>query len=859
MAKKAQERKLAFLSPSFRDFLVCRNNGNRPFLETFIAEPENVSMENLGTLFGFFEITDHSEDSSYIVNYLFSVLKKEFFLRPGRGAIESFESALHKVNLALSKLASHENVKWIGHLDAVCGVIEKNNIHVTSAGRSAALLLRDRALTDLTEGGEAQAEPNPIRTFQDVLSGRMEEGDKIIVATPGIFDIFSKDEIKRSGLKFSREDFMRFLHTALVNELESAAVIVIDIDRKEEAPSVEIPSAGKETANVFSQAAFKDSSANGAKPEMLAFSSEEKESIKEKVAEIKKEIADRKSGHIYIKEDVPDEPGEKGLDHSERLLKFRKTSVSAMRSLCASSASFISNLAGSAKATVSGTLERIIRHRKASDPEIGNTDFETDKAGAAERSGSGSMPIGRIASHSAAAARKAVFKETIAGISGKAAAFSESAMASISKTARKAAAETADRSSDAYRSSRKFLRIAGFRSAMVARKAIARIGKEYRRIRSSKPAPKALVSRPESMAAQARSKASIENFSSFAKSRPIPPAGRQESAMPVMRKSRKRLSPDFGKLKRIAGKLSYQQRLYLALAILAFFLIPYWIVKIGNRNAASKSTPVPTDNAPAAETSMLPLKNDKNVIRSSEMTGDYYASGIMAVLSTKNGPFAVSSNEIYDLGRKAGTVLPEGFKAPDLAVQMDDLGLILIIKNGRVSAFSPVSGKFQDNAISLDNPKDIRSVGTYMTYLYLLDAKDSQIYRYPRAEGGFGERTAWLKDDADLKQTKDMAVSDSIFVLNGSDIAKFFRGKKQDFTLESTDTPVAPDKLFADENSNLFVLDRKNSRIVEYASDGRIVSQFYDPAIEKAERFSVDSKNGRIYLASESSVSSFGM
>jgi len=192
MSKKRPDKKIILLEPSFKDILVCRDKSSRPYIEVFVQEPENVSQQGLGILFGILEISDSSEDSSYVVNYLISIIKKEYFFSTKRGPIESFEAALHKANLALAQLAEHGQVSWIGKLNAVAAVIEKNNIHLAATGTASAFLVRSKSLTNVSEGQESGEDVNPLKTFQEVVSGRLDDKDKIILTTDSLFNIFSK-------------------------------------------------------------------------------------------------------------------------------------------------------------------------------------------------------------------------------------------------------------------------------------------------------------------------------------------------------------------------------------------------------------------------------------------------------------------------------------------------------------------------------------------------------------------------------------------------------------------------------------------------------------------------------------------
>lgn len=301
MPPKKTERKLLLLEASFEDILVCNDKALRPLLEAFVFEPENIDQKNLGTLFGIFEVADNSEDSSYIVNYLLSVIKKEYFSKPKRAPIESFEAALHRGNLALSKIAEHGNVSWIGKLNAIIAIIEKNNLHLTQAGNTSAFLFRAGSLTNVSEGlSSPEAESNPLKTFVNVSSGRMEESDKLVVTTESIFDIFSLEEIKKSILRFSKDNFVQFLKTALINELQKAAVLIIDMQEKTAPALITIPKKKESTPNVFSQNAFKKERAAQAVSTKIL-----EEIEKEKATTI--EDKNKNTSHLYIKETIEPE------------------------------------------------------------------------------------------------------------------------------------------------------------------------------------------------------------------------------------------------------------------------------------------------------------------------------------------------------------------------------------------------------------------------------------------------------------------------------------------------------------------------------------------------------------------------
>ena len=193
MPPKNTEKKLDSikeLQKNISQILVINNSSLKPYIELFEYAPENIYQQPLGNLIGFFEIKEYSEDSAYVVNFLTSVLKKEYYANPRRSVAESFDSAMNKVNLALSEVAKHGNVEWIGKLHACICVIEKNSIHFTVAGNAKIFLNRKKVLTEISEGlSSDESQPHPLKTFINVSSGRLEKEDNIIITCEDIFHI----------------------------------------------------------------------------------------------------------------------------------------------------------------------------------------------------------------------------------------------------------------------------------------------------------------------------------------------------------------------------------------------------------------------------------------------------------------------------------------------------------------------------------------------------------------------------------------------------------------------------------------------------------------------------------------------
>lgn len=113
--------------------------------------------------------------------------------------------------------------------------------------------------------------------------------------------------------------------------------------------------------------------------------------------------------------------------------------------------------------------------------------------------------------------------------------------------------------------------------------------------------------------------------------------------------------------------------------------------------------------------------------------------------------------------------------------------------------------------------------------LYLLDKK-GEIWKYPGMESGFGAYRLWLKGEKpDFSDAVGMSIDGSIWVLkaNGT-ILKFTQGGRDPFTISGLDQPLSnPTAIFTDDDQeNLYIIDKGNSRIVVINKSGEYNSQY---------------------------------
>ncbi len=795
--KKQPERikPIPELRTAVTEILVANGRSVQPFVRTLHATEENVARSSLGTLIGVFEIDDQSEDSAYIVNFLASVAKKEFFSNPRRGAIESFEAALHKINLALAELVKHGNVAWLGKLHGAIGILEKNNLHFSVTGHAKILLLRSGTLADISLGlASEESHTHPIKTFVEVSSGRLSVDDQVLLSSPELLALFSLADLSKTAGRMDHQRFTQFLKTALVNELDMAGLVVVNIEEdlgasvsltktptprteKKEKPPV---------ANVFSQSAFQEKQAR--KTATVA------EALAEKAIE---DYVDSKTGHIYVQGLTPQAPGEHPAldawrltlqDFFHALGESFSASGKALRKTLSKSAS----VAGTAVMNTSHSLARQMKRSLK----------RTWQKYLAERE----------------AAREE-----------KAAAYQETPLV----TPTEAPEELSESISFVEEQEGELQKTAGTNEAgeieelpdFIKEKLALFYQRERAEAAQNTQTKSTFGTMLTHFADQSRTLASK-----------VLPLFRQTLATIHLPKTR----PPHTTL-----LLGGAFLLFLGGSILVYFLL------------RTNTAPAPMAPQTIPET---PLSQDDRGNSSTTQTNvvSNTSEPIIGNIILDDESFLVTEKTVTAVASHQSYSIPGGSPAR-LVAAMDNLRLLFVLtETGKLYAFSPIRKSFVENTLTLPAGAKVEALGAYLTYLYVLDSTTDQIYRFPRAEGGFGAGTAWLKDTITLESNAHMTVSDTIFLSSDpSTVRGYFRGRATS-TLEVPEGGLAVTALYTHPGlQNIYALDSAHQSVYTWNQEGKLVNTYSDPAFVGGMTLSVDETQGQIFIGTETSLLSY--
>lgn len=836
--------------------LVVNNSSLKPYVELFEYYPENIYQQPLGSLIGFFEVKEYSEDSAYIVNFLTSVLKKEYYINPKRQVAESMDSALHKVNLALSELVKQGNMEWLGNLHAAICVLEKNNAHFSVSGNAKIFIQRNGTLSCISDGLASDSpEPHPLKTFVNVSSGRLEKNDRLLITSDDIFHIFSVTELKKNFQRFEGEKLVQFLKTALSNQLEMIASIVVEMTEAKTVSEIRMPTERKKSPtalNAFSEKTFtKVLSKETGNVSVTKFPEEEPLS----------EYTDKKTGHIYVQGETSE--SDKNIKANiywdmtkEKISQIwysvknniRRSFVLRKKQLAKKIEQ--RRLEKEKQAKIAAEEKKIEQERKALEDMQREQELAREKENQLKR-----QEEERLQQEAEERQRREIEEsaqmietasveidtekeeeenepEELTQKENTGLSFKEKLALAMKHYQQESAYDNKENTSIESETEEKTekLKYIWENVRIFIKKIKEKIGYSSKKLLGNVRPVLSMI---------------------FAKIR----------SLRIDKQKMPGITPHFSKIKNLFLSFSYKQKIYLFLAFVLIFIVPFFIARFLNRPKPQTITEL-TAVAPISQTEVL--AEEKNINFSAEKQTVLAKSDIVGTLVTNTGSAVVSKISVTTIenGQQTEYQLPANSGAAMKSTFMKDLSLVFILTNqNKIISFSPVSKKFAENNITLPTNATNDFIGTYLTYLYILDPQDNQIYRYPRANGGFGDKTNWLKDTTSLTGVSDMTIDDNIYCIQNNAVLKLFKGKKQDFSLEASKTPVNFDKIFTTiDSGSLYILDTKNSRIVQYnKTDGSITAQYFNEALKDGMSLAVDEKNKLAYVPTSSGLISISI
>lgn len=145
------------------------------------------------------------------------------------------ESILDEINRALNKLSENGENFWIGKINTILGIVSTHNIDIAQSGNISGYIFRNGKISSLTENVDLKSDPHPLRTFSDIISGQLTNGDKIIFGNSELYNHLSLDRIRRTTQALSaKESTLELCKYLKKMRVDNVNTIIIETDSKKE-------------------------------------------------------------------------------------------------------------------------------------------------------------------------------------------------------------------------------------------------------------------------------------------------------------------------------------------------------------------------------------------------------------------------------------------------------------------------------------------------------------------------------------------------------------------------------------------------------------------------------------------------
>jgi len=838
------------------------------FTNSFSYHSDDYFHKNIGSLFGIIQVSDHSKNSEYLPNLLISVLKKAFYSSTDKTTEKNFELALKKMNLALADLAEHDIVEWSGNLHAIVGAIHEDTLLFTQVGQGLIFIGRDNKIMHLSESNTQTT--HPIKTFKDIIIGKIKIGDKIIVATPTITSTFKTEDISRLYKTFSTKEFDDILFKTLKNEGENVSAVIINI-KKEISKKYANKTSLNNNKDISIEKLTKNKNFLGSETQKKEKIEKEKK-IKEKNTKKKSTPKNKKdlSGKLSTsKEKTKTLSKKQSLDmtqKSSQSIKNRKVIVPKKKKVTRlkTNQDIISNDQTAISKTTPKTINKKIT-RKLNDLKEPLKDDKTstlspfeemkeiylkddDFAGKAKKPSTRKLKsFFHKSNQNKKNFSKNIDKNNIernikSGDSNKSQSISISSTHSNSKNITPIENELI-KNIELKKTTNS--NIKNYNILIYFKKYSEKI---YPLIQKSKYFILDLIN--DSM------KFFRKNFygkifllnkgtSKFQKSSPTT---HHHNNKPSLKQKTIKL---FGIIsKKMIPSIKKNQKIIL---IVLFVVLTPFIIGLFSKSKKSNTT---IEKLKLPETPITQI--NKNVIKNKDTVRKILLLPEKIKLMADNEEILLvytDNNQLYEINKadnkNTKITIPDNISLANIKNidYISSLNLFFLSSDKSVISYSPKTKKFIPNKITLPNNFQLTGQGTYLSYLYLLDQSSKQIYRYPRATGGFGDYKKWLYQPLSHKtKIAGMAIDENIYVIYSDGLMeKYSKGKlinNKQFDLKSLDFIETSEEL-----KSYYILSRQEGKILKInKSTNTIEKEYQNKALHNTITFTVDEKNKSIYL-----------
>ncbi len=218
------------------------------FATAYVHEPDIYTEEHLGQLGVVVEVLGDARQAERLVDLIINTALDHYYALPERDAASSkpekqFEETIRAVNEALKDYAAAGNSGWVGKISGVIFALAETELLLSLTGSAEAYLYREgRAHPFAAEKNQRLYQA--ARTFENIISGPLENQDHVLITTPALLHQIAKAELLKLVTEHTPPAAITQIADAINSQRQTdrVAAVVADVLTPELAAANPLPS-----------------------------------------------------------------------------------------------------------------------------------------------------------------------------------------------------------------------------------------------------------------------------------------------------------------------------------------------------------------------------------------------------------------------------------------------------------------------------------------------------------------------------------------------------------------------------------------------------------------------------------------
>jgi cell division protein FtsB len=187
--------------------------------------PEEAKPASMGDIFYFLEIVSPWFPNTSVAQTVIKTIVENYYQQSSLETALNLEITLKEVNARIAEVAAEGDNDWVSNLNGIIGVVKNGELHFSQVGSLVGYMIREKKIVQITENKSLKQRVSPLRVFEQLTSGELIPGDRLIFANSQLLNHISPERLRTSfqteQIEVGLEEIFRQLKKTKAKEINT--------------------------------------------------------------------------------------------------------------------------------------------------------------------------------------------------------------------------------------------------------------------------------------------------------------------------------------------------------------------------------------------------------------------------------------------------------------------------------------------------------------------------------------------------------------------------------------------------------------------------------------------------------------